>query len=87
MECRRWNEEGSQCKLCGADREDEEHFILECAMLEGERRGAIELQRPRLESSDEVLGGFLFGDESVREKRRVLHRMWKCREREVRIRE
>ena len=86
LECRRWGEESDRCRLCGADREDEEHFILDCGELEEERSLALELQRPRVESRDEVMGGFLFGGDE-RRKKRVLHEMWKRRDREIRRRE
>ena len=78
--CRRWNGEGAECRLCGEEREDDEHFLLECGELEQIRNEAIELQRPRREEVDEVVGGFLFG-EGGRESRRVLYRMWRRRER------
>ena len=34
LACRRWGEESERCDLCGGEREDEEHFILECEALE-----------------------------------------------------
>ena len=30
-----------ECKLCGAEREDDEHFLLECVRLEEVRGEAI----------------------------------------------
>jgi len=45
---------------------------------------AVELQKPRVKRREEVVGQFLFGEEDVRRKRRILGDMWKRREREVR---
>ena len=46
---------GKGCRLCGAEKEDDEHFLLECGRLEEIRGGSLELQRPRLEDVDEVI--------------------------------
>lgn len=53
-------------------------------MLEEIRGGARELQRSRVENGEEVVGQFLFGEEDVRRRRRILGDMWRRREREVR---
>lgn len=65
------------CQVCGgAMREDLKHFVLECGRLEEERATSVELQRPRVEDEDEVIGTFLF-DETRREaKMRTMKRMW-----------
>ena len=82
--CRRWNEEDEGCRLCGAEKEDDEHFLLECGRLEEIRGGSLELQRPRLEDVDEVMGRFLFGEGGEKERMKVLYGMWRHREREER---
>ena len=64
--------------------EDLRHFILDCRCLEKERMEVAELQRPRVEDDDEVLGCFLFGREGEQEKKRALCHMWRRREREMR---
>ena len=55
-----------KCQICGVETlENLEHFMLECRELEGERMGAIELQRPREENSTEIMGRFLFEERNV----------------------
>ena len=76
---RRWQEEDKSCRGCGAREEDQGHFILECPRLEGMRREAVELQRPRREREEEDIGLFLFGEENVNRNRRILYRMWRER--------
>ena len=49
--------------------------------MEDERRGALELQRPRVEGRETVVGEFLFGETRQREKSEVLVRMWRRRRR------
>ena len=51
---RRWQEEDKSYRGCGAREEDQEHFILECPRLEGMRREAVELQRPRREREEGI---------------------------------
>ena len=74
---------GSNCKLCGGGMEDLRHFVLECQYLEEWRGELSELQRPRLEREEEVLGHFLFGEGDMRKRRRVLYQMWREREKEM----
>jgi len=81
---RSWGEGEEGCRLCGAEREDDLHFILECEVLEEIRGEAMELQRPRVENGEVVVGQFLFGEGDVRRRRRILGDMWRRREREVR---
>jgi len=81
LACRRWGEDSVKCSMCGAEREDDTHFLLECALYDSIRQKAVELQRPRGECEDNVIGVFLFGEENVRMKRRVLYEMWMKRER------
>ena len=63
---------------------DLQHFVMECPNLEEWRGGVRELQRPRLESDDEVMGRFLFGEGDEKQRRKALHQMWRQREKEMR---
>lgn len=76
---RRVEEDGRGCRLCGGMLEDLEHFVLDCAALERDRIGCLELQRPRMENSRGVLGSFLFGGGEELGRRRVMAEMWKRR--------
>ena len=58
---RRGEGERETCRICGErETEDLVHFVLECGELEEQRQMALELQRPRLEWSETVVGQFLF---------------------------
>jgi len=37
LACRRWGEDSVRCRMCGAEREDDTHFLLECALYDGIR--------------------------------------------------
>ena len=69
-----------KCQICEETvMEDLEHFLLECRELEEERREALELQRPRTERREEIMGTFLFGEGRVQGRRGVLRSMWRGR--------
>ena len=70
---RRHEGRSMQCELCGAEKEDLEHFLLVCGALEEERRKIIKLQRPQEEDQKKIIGELLFGDRDEREK---LYVMW-----------
>ena len=62
--------------MCEEEEQNLEHFLLHCGKIEGVRRRALELLRQRWESSDEVVGRFLFGDGNECARKLVLLRMW-----------
>ena len=51
-----------KCDLCGWDREDLEHFIIDCPELEVERTKIKKLQRPLEEDRRRIIGELLFGE-------------------------
>ena len=67
------------CRLCQEAPEDLTHFILECLFLETDRGEAEELQRPWRECRSDAVGHFLFGEEQVERKKRILMLMWRKR--------
>lgn len=71
---------GEGCVICGGrELEDLLHFVLDCGELEEERREALELQRPRVEQRQTVVGEFLFGKEERGRKSKILMKMWRKR--------
>ena len=78
LDVRNW---GADSRVCEEEEENLEHFLLHCGKIEGVRRQELELQRPRWESSDEVVGRFLFGDGNECARKLVLLRMWNKRSR------
>ena len=73
----RRGEEG--CVICGGrDLEDLMHFVLDCGELE-EERGALDLQRPKVERRQTVVGEFLFGEKGRGRKSEILVKMWRKR--------
>lgn len=69
-----------ECKLCGSEREDLKHFLMDCRELENCRRKVLQLQRPYLENSEETIGRFLFDEVNVEDKKEILYEMWRKRE-------
>ena len=67
------------CRICDQGTENLTHFILECEGLIEERGRAKTLQRPHPEDQDEVLGAFLFDQETLEENKVTLYDMWKKR--------
>ena len=65
-----------RCELCGSEKEDLEHFVLECWKLQKERNGMIIAQRPIEEDKEKVLGMIMFNEECTE----TLYKMWKKRE-------
>ena len=59
--------------------EDLLHFVLDCGKLEEERREAFELQRPKVEQRQTVVGEFLFGEEESGRKSKIFMKMWRKR--------
>ncbi len=58
----------TECKLCGAEVENINHFVPWCPPLQDTRRRAIELQPPYQEAEEKILGRFLFEDVRLEEK-------------------
>ena len=72
--------EGSkECKLCGAEREDQCHFIIHCDQLSDIRKEEITLQRPTIQNENQIISNFFFGKENKKPKMRTLYRMWSKR--------
>ena len=72
------------CEVCGAEREDLQHFLLECPGLQDIRGRQWELQRPYIEDKERIIGYYLFEGRNIEEKKSQLYKMWKQRERLIR---
>ena len=55
------------------------HFVLDCGELEEERKGAFELQRPRVVRRQTVVREFLSEEEGRGRKSKILMKMWRKR--------
>ena len=69
----RFKGENISCVMCGAEKEDIVHFVVECCKLQEYRNGILKLQHPQEENSLELVGEVLFGDISYQ---RELLEMW-----------
>ena len=63
------------CKMCGAEVEDLEHFVVWCVKLQEISNGILKLQRPVEEDVEEVLGVVIF-EERYED---IVYKMWKKR--------
>ena len=72
-----------KCKLCGAEEENLEHFLLECDSLKEERKMIKELQRPYIENRKKIIGTVLFQEEGIENRKENIYRMWRKREKEL----
>ena len=74
------NWEGSkECKLCGADRENLNHFLLHCVELSNRRVEDLSLQKPNIEDENEIISKFFFCEERTQQSQNTLHRLWRQR--------
>ena len=79
----RQTDESTQCQLCNNNYEDLEHFIIFCPYYREVRNKAIELQQPYIEDKEMLIGKFLFEKDNLFKKKKVLHEMWRSRERKI----
>jgi len=68
--------ESVECIICGYEREDLMHFILDCPSLMEERQKIVELQRPHEEDARRIVGRFLFEEHDVERKMKGLKKMY-----------
>ncbi len=73
----------TECKLCGAELENINHFILWCPSLQHLRQRAVELHQPYQEDEDYIIGRFLFKETRLKEKKEILNQMWNKRKKEL----
>ncbi len=76
---RRFKEEGTECQVCGNEKEDLPHFILWCPAYEEPRKKNKILQQPYEDDQEKNIGKFLF-EENIREAKETLYQFWKIRE-------
>ena len=80
----RFGKESTACKLCKAEIEDLEHFLLHCQTLNNVRQEINILQQPYIEDRDKIMMDFLFNQEEMEARKEGLYQMWKCRGRKLR---
>ena len=80
----RFGKESTACKLCKAEIEDLEHFLLHCQTLNNVRQEINTLQQPYIEDHDKIMMDFLFNQEEMEARKEGLYQMWKCRGRKLR---
>jgi hypothetical protein len=74
-----------ECDLCGAYKEDLEHFLLDCTEYGLVRQRQILLQKPFIEDKDYIIGLFLFSTDNVEAAKETIQSFWRIRERERRL--
>ena len=72
----RKREESTGCKMCGREKEDLRHFLLNCGKLSHIRTRSIHLQRPHNDDFNRIIGDFLFSKEEMEKKKQLLYEMW-----------
>ena len=71
------------CKLCGANIENLEHFLLECEALGEERERIKELQQPYEENKKKIMGVVLFKEKGIEKRRENIYHTWGKREKKL----
>ncbi len=77
---KRHTNENEQCGLCGAEKEDLEHFILWCPAYTDIRTYTTELQQPYTENTQNIIGHFLFDQQNIYKKINTVYNFWKIRQ-------
>ncbi len=76
---KRHNNENEQCNLCGAEKEDLEHFLLWCPAYTNMRATISELQQHYTENTQNIIGHFLFDQKDIDKKLNTVYSFWKIR--------
>ena len=75
--------------LCGTPNEDLEHLILECELYGDIRKKFLFTQQPYRENKEEVISNILLfqelGESEIRERKHLLHELWKERENKIKL--
>ncbi len=69
--------------LCGAEKEDLEHFLLWCPAYTNVRATISELQQPYTENTQNVIGHFLFDQKDIDKKLNTVYSFWKIRQKNI----
>ncbi len=80
---KRFKNEPTTCVMCGAEKEDLNHFLLQCVAYSDERQKNILLQRPYNNKEDNVIGTLLFDNKTIEESKRTIYKFWKMRENKI----
>lgn len=79
-ERKRHRNESTECNLCNNENENLNHFLLHCPALEETRSKLDELQRPREEDENNIIGKLLFSDNPDEEN---IYELWLARKRKM----
>ena len=77
--CDKKRGESNDCKICGEEKEDLTHFLLNCKKLNHVRVCSIILQKPHNRDITETIGDFFFNNEDIDKKKSLLYQMWLTR--------
>ena len=72
-----------ECKLCGTNIENLEHFLLDCKELSEERQKMVELQQPYQENRNKIIENVLFNTEGIEKRKEKIYSMWIKREKKL----
>ena len=81
---KRHTNEDTSCKVCSAENETLEHFLLWCPAYQEKRKECIDLQQPYRENVCSIIGAFLFRENDIENKKEIIYDMWKIRDRHLR---
>jgi len=76
---KRWSNDETKCKACGAEIEDLRHLIMYCPVYNDIRGTIPELQQPYQEIENDVIGAYLFGN-NPEDCKRTLKKLWRKRQ-------
>ena len=76
---KRFQEESTECKLCGYEKEDLRHFLLWCPSYVLPREKNEALHQPYEENEENIIGKLLFGN-NIKKNKETIYECWKIRE-------
>ena len=72
----------ARCDLCGDEREDLVHFLIDCSKLENKRDRSI-MEKCQDADKENMAGKILFDKDEIDKVKDVLEAMWKSRKRQI----
>ena len=83
LNSKRWSGRvDARCDLCGDEREDLVHFLIDCSKLENKRDRSI-MEKCQDADKENMAGKILFDKDEIDKVKDMLEAMWKSRKRQI----
>ncbi len=80
---KRFKNEPTACIMCADEKEELTHFPLKCVTYREERTKNLMLQQPYIQNEDNLIGRFLFENQSNEINKITIYKFWQERETKI----